>query len=101
MVTKEGKALIVRGFTLTDVGAENHFMVKSRWVAGAGDGYTNAYIIDCIYSPELQTYQWIARWYSVPVGIATSLMQAISILGEFPDMGEGFIRTGGDGNGAI
>ena len=95
MATKEGKALKVRGFLLTDFGAENDFLMKSRWVAGAGDGYTNAYIVDCIYSPELHTYQWIARWYAVPVGIGTSLVQAIEILKEFPDLGEGYVRTGG------
>ena len=99
MATKEGKSLKVRGFTLTDVGAENHFLVKSRWVAGDGDGYFNTYAIDCIYSPELHTYQWIAFWYRVPVGIGTSLVQAIEILKEFPDLGEGYVRMGG-GNGA-
>ena len=97
MATMTKKPVSFRGFTLTDVGAENEFLLKSRWVAGDG----NQYAIDCYYSPELHTYQWIAFWYRVPVGIATSLVQAIEILDKFPSLGVGYIQMGGDGDGGI
>ena len=99
MALKIGKPLTMKGFTLTDVGAESHFLVHSRWVAGDGDGYFHTYAIDCIYSPERIAYQWIAYWYSVPVGMAQSLAQAIEILDKFPNLGKGYVLTGGGGNG--